>query len=397
MLRLATGTVIQVVENRPGLQRIEVRIEGREQNEQALSFSNEIYAVGESLLLNTTAVKLQLGTGGYHLIVGKAGVREEQDVVPNEWGHVMKMRYAPWQLAVDTVEEQSSPYHEIFVRDDLSLEGTPVIISELHSMLPITIAALKERHPDDKIVYIMPDGASLPIAMSGHVHHLRQTNLLDATITAGHSWGGDHEAVTIHSALLAARHIEKAAVIICMLGPGVAGTGTSYGFSGVQLAEVIHAVSVLGGIPFFIPRISFSDKRSRHYGVSHHTRTILGRYTLRPVLLPMPRLGDQRDELLQQQIFRLHNENKHTIIWGDVTSQQRLAALEESYGLSFSTMGRSWRKDPVPFQTAVLAADQISECRSFFLDEPSDDPYWFSSPNILARIGLFLTRNEELL
>lgn len=96
----------------------------------------------------------------------------------------------------------------------------------------------------------MPDAASLPIAFSQHVRQLSRAGHLTATVTTGHAWGGNREAVTIHSGLLAARHVEKADVILCMLGPGVAGTGTVYGFSGVQLAEVIHAVSALGGTPF---------------------------------------------------------------------------------------------------------------------------------------------------
>ncbi|GED66574.1 hypothetical protein BRE01_02760 [Brevibacillus reuszeri] len=394
MLRLGMAMVTGILEEQAGMRILDVQMEGSQLTEQAITFGAEEYRVGDRVLVNTTAVRLKLGTGGFHFVVGKVDPLLERDVVPNEWGHIMKMRYAPWQLTVDTVEEQSSPYHKLFLQEDLSLEGTPVVISELHSMLPITVEALLSHRPGENIVYVMPDGASLPVAFSKHVHQLRKTNKLAATVTAGHAWGGDHESVTIHSALLAAKHIEKAAVIIVMLGPGVAGTGTSYGFSGVQLAEVIHAVSVLGGISFFIPRISFSDNRSRHYGLSHHTRVVLGRYALRPVILPMPSLQGEREVLLVQQLCKLNQQNQHHIVWGQVANLTRLCELEQSYGLSFSTMGRNWREDPVPFQTAVLAADLICQFRSFQQEALIGDPYWFSLPNILAEISLFLTKSE---
>lgn len=395
MLQLVTATVTGVVEQREGMQILSVQVEGSQHIEQAISFGEESYSLGDHLLVNTTAVRLQLGTGGFHLVVGKENTMRERDVAPSEWGHIMKMRYAPWQLAVDTVEEQNSPYHELFSREDLSLEGTPVVISELHSMLPVTVQAIKEKNAEEQIVYVMPDGASLPLALSRHVHHLRKTEKLAATVTAGHAWGGDYEAVTIHSALLAAKHIESATIIVCMLGPGVAGTGTSYGFSGVQLAEVIHAVSALGGIPFYIPRISFSDLRNRHYGLSHHTSVVLGRYALRPVVLSIPRLGDHRDFHLEQQVSALCKQNEHGVVWGSVASLDRLNALEETYGLSFSTMGRSWKEDPVPFQTAILAADHVLRFRTWLQESFTCDPYWFSAPNILAEISLFLTKSEE--
>lgn len=396
MLSLARGTVMRVVEKRSGMQIVELKMAEDGEVAQALSFSNEAYEAGEILIVNTTAVRLRLGTGGYHLVVSKAEECSERDVAPGMWGHVMKMRYAPWQLAVDTVEEQESPYHSLFVRDDLTLEGTPVIIGELHSLLPVVAAALRQNQPEAKVVYVMPDGASLPVAMSRHVHQCKSQGLLNAVVTTGHAWGGDREAVTIHSGLLAAKHVEKADVILCMLGPGVAGTGTPYAFSGVQLAEVVHAVSVLNGVPFFLPRISFADPRLRHRGVSHHTMAILGRYVLRPVVLIMPKLSDDRDSMMAEQIQSLYEKN-HVVVWGHSASEDRLSNLEQQYGMAFSSMGRSWQEDPVPFFTALLAADLTKKSFSFSWKSVSADSDCYASPNNLEALGLFLTRNEAQL
>lgn len=399
MLRMAVGMVARVMEKRQGMQIIEVQLGEGEQKEtaQAISFADEAYEPGEILILNTTAIRLKLGTGGFHLVVAKAGDHTERDLAQGNWGHVMKMRYAPWQLAVDTVEEQASPFHQLFLREDLSLEATPVIIGELHSLLPVVAAALKCHGKMGRIAYVMPDAASLPASMSRHVQQLKAKGMLDAVITTGHAWGGDREAVTIHSGLLAARHIEKADVILCMLGPGVAGTGTPYGFSGVQLSEVVHAVSVLGGIPYFLPRLSFADPRPRHRGVSHHTLAILGRYVLRPVLLLMPKTGGDREQFMRSQIASLQDSNKHVVVWGECGSETRLEDLEQEYGLPFTSMGRGWREDPIPFLTAVLAADQAVLSLGYIKERINGGSDCSASPDMLAALGLYLTRNEGLL
>ncbi|WP_188068016.1 DUF3866 family protein [Brevibacillus brevis] len=396
MLRLVVGTVQKVLEKQKGMQILEVRTESVAgfKMERVLSFLQEDYKSGDLLLINTTAVRLELGTGGYHFVVGKVTQPEETDVLPNEWGHVMKMRYSPWQLAVDSVEEQGSPYHHLFLQEDLSLEGTPVLISELHSLLPVAVLALRKKNPNARIVYVMPDGASLPIALSQHVHQLKAIGGLDATVTTGHAWGGDRESLTIHSGLLAAHHVEHADIIICMLGPGVAGTGTSYGFSGIQLAEAIHAVSTLGGIPFFIPRISFGDQRARHYGVSHHTISIVNRFALCPALVTIPIFGDERDEILSRQMKTIEVGGKHIFIKGKVPDLSELASLEKGYGLSFSTMGRNWQEDPAPFQTAWMAADFVGNSLGYIVQTVNDVPHWPVSASTLEGLRLYLTRNE---
>ena len=47
----------------------------------------------------------------------------------------------------------------------------------------------------------MTDGAALPLALSDLVATLRDRDLVDTTITCGHAFGGDHEAVSVFSAL----------------------------------------------------------------------------------------------------------------------------------------------------------------------------------------------------
>ena len=49
---------------------------------------------------------------------------------------------------------------------------------------------------------------------------------LAGVVTVGQSFGGDLEAVTVHTGLLAARHVLGADLAIVTQGPGNLGTGT---------------------------------------------------------------------------------------------------------------------------------------------------------------------------
>ena len=60
----------------------------------------------------------------------------------------------------------------------------------------------------------------------------------------------------MHSALLAARQVLEAEVVVVAQGPGNLGTDTRWGFSGVACGEAVNAVGVLGGRPVGCLRIS---------------------------------------------------------------------------------------------------------------------------------------------
>ncbi|MGE5701459.1 MAG: DUF3866 family protein, partial [Clostridia bacterium] len=158
--------------------------------------------------------------------------------------------------------------------------------------------------------------------------------------------------------LLAAKHVAKADMIVCLLGPGVVGTGTTLGFSAMQLAEVLHAVSMLKGVPIFIPRMSFADQRERHRGISHHTLTLLSRYTLASALVPIPRFPEpEKARLLAHQLQNTKLEERHVLLHRDVPPVDRLLTLQREYPLRIETMGRSIEDDSAPFLTAFHAAE----------------------------------------
>jgi hypothetical protein len=90
--------------------------------------------------------------------------------------------------------------------------------------------------------------------------------------------------VSVYSALAVARHVIGADAVVIAMGPGIVGTGTRLGFSGIEVGPALDAAAGLRGDPIVCLRVSFADERPRHQGVSHHTLT-----TLRP---GVPQPGD---------------------------------------------------------------------------------------------------------
>ncbi len=299
---------------------------------------------GDRLLLNTTAVDLSLGTGGYHFVV--ANLSKENYEEFEKGGHLMKMRYTPQQIKVLAVEEEDSPYHEIMKRVE-SLEGCIVAIGELHSMLLPFLAAhsqLVERKP----AFLMYGGAALTADISDSL--LLAEQWLTGSVTAGEVYGGDLEAMSIYSGLLAARHVFGSETILALPGPGHAGTGTPFGFAGLSALEVIHAVYSLGGRPVYIPRISFADLRQRHRGISHHSLRIMS-LALCPLIVPIPELAGEEKIHLEKQIGEIDHQ-----VW--IVSRKEIDELKrKTYSLvpEVKTMGRGWKEDQAFFD-AILAA-----------------------------------------
>ena len=234
---------------------------------------------GDRLLLNTSALALGLGTGGYALVVAQP---DRLPADPDGPGHLVKARYTPLQATVLGADEQGSPHHEV-LRDADDLGGLPVVVADLHSALPAVLAGLRAGRPataPPAAVYVMLDGGALPAWFSRTCAGLRDSGWLRGTVTVGQSFGGDLEAVTLHTGLLAARCVLGAEVAVVAQGPGNLGTGTRWGFSGVACGEAVNAAAVLGGRPVAALRVSEADPRERHHGVSHHSLTSYGRVAL---------------------------------------------------------------------------------------------------------------------
>jgi len=308
--------------------------------------------VGDQVTLNTTAVDLSLGTGGVHFVIHNHRIKNK-DLVGE--GHIMKLRYTPMQLKCLVAEEESSPYYEK-MKTFNSLNNSLYVVGTLHSMVAPIAAMLKWLKPKLRINYIMTDAGALPIEFSLSVKELKEKGIINKTITTGHSFGGDIESINIYTGIIASKEVLQSDVTIIAMGPGIVGTGTKYGFSGIEQGHIIDAVNNLGGVSFALPRISFSDKRDRHWGISHHTITSLEQITNTRTNLVLPQLDTEKMERFQDQISNSTIASKHNVFYED--GKDIIKALEH-YNIKVSTMGRGYYQDEEYFISLGAAARGI--------------------------------------
>lgn len=307
---------------------------------------NDVYAALSKVYANLNAVHDALSAVDatlndvFDAPNGAGGGGKAKNRAPH--GHIIKARYLPCQTAVLTLEEQEQ-YADVW---EQTLDNFPVLVGQLHSQVAPAAAAL-HMAGKKRVAYIMTDGAALPLAFSRLVGELKRVGLLAVTFTCGQAFGGDYETVTLHSALLAARHMDKDApcdaAIVCQ-GPGNAGTGTKYGFSGIEQAATLDTVRALGGQPIAIVRMSDADARERHQGISHHTRTALDLAYAR-CIVPVP-VGTDASALPPGHDVR------------EVGNTGAALDLLLAKNITVTSMGRTPADDPLFFH-AVAAAGLV--------------------------------------
>jgi Protein of unknown function (DUF3866) len=398
------GTVWSIRREWPGALELEVAVGGEPATQvRALAYPalTGRPEPGDRVLLNTSALDLGLGTGGYALVVAVPDRLPPDRSGP---GHLVKARYTPLQAIVLGADEQGSPYHETLrTADDIG--AMPVVVADLHSALAPVLAGLyfdaertyaepslswpgprpgpgpagqgpgpgarTEPAPDAatgrtgqgqpgpgpgpgpggvRVAYVMTDGGALPAWFSRTCATLREAGWLAGTITVGQAFGGDLEAVTLHSGLLAARHVLGADVAVVTQGPGNLGTGTRWGFSGVAAGEAVNAAAVLAGRPVAALRVSEADPRERHRGVSHHSLTSYGRVALAHADVVVPILPGDFGTQVTEQARPLGG--RHTLVHVGVTG---LDEALRACPAPLSTMGRGLDEDRAYFLTAATA------------------------------------------
>jgi len=325
------ATVTEVLAERPGLQRVAVG----EERAYALTELTGPVAVGDDVIINTTAVELGLGSGGWHVV--------HWNLSRQEWsrpggGHILKLRYT--SLQADTgAGEEGHPERPA------DLGGAPVVACSLHSQVPGVAVAVKALRPDARVSYVMTDGAALPIALSDLVVALVEAGLVDGTVTSGHAFGGQVEAVNVASALSLAVHAQGADVVVVAMGPGVVGTGTRLGTTALEVAGVIDATAWLGGHPVACLRVGQADRRQRHRGVSHHSTTALDAARSGATVAVPVGLG-----------LALDLADRHRV---EVVEPPDVAGLLAAHSLAVTTMGRGPAEEP-GFFAACGAAGAVA-------------------------------------
>jgi hypothetical protein len=257
VLTLRRGRVTAVTVRRPGLVRIEV--EGR----LCIAYPRLTgpVALGDDVLVNSQAVDLDLGSGGFDVLL--ANLTRGLGLQPQRHAHVMKLPYTPLQAATAHLEEEEEL--------PTSLGGLPVVCCTLHSQLAPACAGAGAGR---RVAYIQLPGGALPVSLSDTVVELRRRGLLEVSIAVGACIDGDVACVTAAGALAWAAR-ERFDIALCGIGPGIVGTGSNLGHGALAMVEALAAAISLGGLPILAPRVSLADPRARHTPVSHHTRAVL--------------------------------------------------------------------------------------------------------------------------
>jgi hypothetical protein len=355
------GTVVRHLRGWEGADEYAVRLDPPDHalpgEISALSYAavTGVLASGDRVLLNVSALLRGLGTGGFALVVAPVDRLPEDPATEAGMpaGHIVKARYTPQQQMLLAADEQDSPHHDALVAAQ-SLDGMPVVVADLHSALPAVVAGIRADAPQARIGYVMTDGAALPLALSRTVAGLLAAGWLATTVTCGQAFGGQLETVSLHSALLACRVVAGADVVVVAQGPGNAGTGTPWGFSGIAVVEALHAAYVLGGRAIASLRVSGADPRDRHRGISHHSRTAYGQALLAPAVVPVPQLPGELGELVRAQAHDLAATARSALTVAPVDLAGLHEALE-SAPVRLTTMGRGLPEDAAPFLAAAAA------------------------------------------
>ncbi|MDR0888777.1 MAG: DUF3866 family protein [Coriobacteriales bacterium] len=270
---------------------------------------------------------------------------------------VKKLRGTSLEREVVSVEDRQSQYHDI-MGDAGSLAEAPVVCCELVSQVPFVAAAVKHARPNARVAYCMTDQGSLILEPDGLIARSKSAGLIDSIITCGQAVGGDMEAVNVYSGLLACRYVLEADVTICGIGPGSVGTATPFGTSAVAQGESLNAVCSLNGTPIMPLRVSFAEKRERHYGVSYHSITVLTDICLEDVIVAVPKTFgfvtdsglDERRITVEHTLKSYHIHKRHDIIPVDIN----LAEIDMR-GVNVTTLGRADGEDSAYYAAAAAA------------------------------------------
>jgi hypothetical protein len=263
MLTLRRGTVVEAGPSDAPEQRVHVDVEGARRPAIADVGLVGACAVGDDVVVNTAAVDLALGSGGFDIVhvnltrgLGGAGA---------QGAHVMKLNYTSLQHAVNPVEGE-----ELRVPLD-----RPAAVFGLHGQLAAIAWAFGQARSGAKLGYVQTAGGALAGGHSRVVRDLRGRGLLAGHVTAGAAYGGEEEAITTAGAIhhgIADRGWDAA---VCGPGPGILGSASALGHGGMSALDSAHAAAALGCPVVVCARMSSTDERRRHRGLSHHTVTVL--------------------------------------------------------------------------------------------------------------------------
>ena len=293
--------------------RLTVSVDGEERPAVAYPELTGPNEVGDEVVVNVAARELRLGSGGFDIV--HVNLTRGLEGTGIEDAHVMKLNYTSLQHAVVPVEAEEL---------DLPVEK-PVAVCFLHAQLPCVAWGARGR---GRVGYVQTHGGALPGSHSRVVAELLERGLLAGHVCAGAAFGGQHDAISTIGGLHAGLTELGWDAAITAPGPGILGSATALGHGGMAALDSAHAALAIGCRTILVPRMSTGDARPRHWGVSHHTRTVAD-LVLRPVEVAYP-----ADEDLSGYL---------------------------ASGLPATTMGRTADEDPTFFLAALAGGRVLGE------------------------------------
>jgi hypothetical protein len=407
MLKLRRATVLETREAQDGVEQeqrlmIELSPGGNDAGKRAGGAPREAIAdvrlvghseVGDEVIVNTQALDLDLGSGGFDVVhvnltrgLGGGSSSTRADATNPQ---AMKLNYTSLQHMVAPVEGEEDGSLQLPVE-------RPTAILALHGQLGAFAWAFAQGAPEARLGYVQTEGGALPGGHSRTVRALRERGLLAGHLTAGAAFGGEAEAITTAGALHHGLSVLGWDAAVCGPGPGIVGSGSTLGHGGMIALDSTHVALALGCPTVLVARMSSGDERSRHRGLSHHSLTVLD-LLLEPVTVALPAgmrspVGaDLRAGL--QSVFPLPRTGtmrglRDGAMPGEPASGQQALALEvertspsrpariarhdwrrarvdlpayASSGLPAETMGRGPAEDPLFFAAALAGGSVLAE------------------------------------
>jgi hypothetical protein len=319
--------------------------------------------MGDEVVVNTEALDLGLGSGGFDVV--HANLTRGLDAGGGVGDHVMKLNYTSVQHGVEPVEpvepaEAPAP----------DAPKPPVLVIPLHGHLAPVAWAAGQASPRLRVGFVQGTGGALPGRLSRDVAELRDRGLLSGHVTAGAAYGGEHEAISLAGGIDAAARALGWDAIVVGPGPGILGSATRLGHGGMAALDGAHAALALGMPTLVCPRLSSSDERPRHRGLSHHSAAVL-ELLLAPVRVPVPEAELEGWPLLEAEAPEGGSAQAALDSLIEICSGRHDLAVEPidlggyaESGLPAATMGRSIAEDPLFFAAPLAAGRALAGARN---------------------------------
>jgi hypothetical protein len=240
-----------------------------------------------------------------------------------------------------------------------------VLVLPLHAHLAPAAWAAARGRPGLRLGYVQTAGA-IHAGASSEVEGLRKSGLLAGHLTTGRLYGGNPETMSLADALDAAAGRLGWEAIVCGPGPGTERSATPYEHDTPTALESAHAALDLGLPTLLSPRLSGSDPRPGHRGLSEGTSSVLAR--LRgSVRVPVPEIefegwptGDQGpgEVDLPSVLDALHRvcDDRHDVAV-EAVDLEAYAASE----VAARALERTVEEDPLFFAAPLAAGAALAK------------------------------------